>query len=194
MDPLQFTPDPTLTDAIRKGIGVHLQKANGGGSSATARPVAWAEDTPYGTTYSFAEELADQFPGLLNPGTISAQGEAVGEVTFDPLVGVRFYEFVCFGVELPAGTKLYTHPAPRVEVDENRLISLPNNDAVPAPTRIEPGNLFLWNWAAMQEYARTCVEADRAALTAALNKKADDVIARWIDEVVNAQTPEAGRG
>ena len=34
---------------------------------------------------------------------------------------------------------------------------LPINDAVPAPTQIQPGNLFLWNWAAMQEYARTCI-------------------------------------
>lgn len=49
------------------------------------------------------------------------------------------------------------------EVEENRLISLPNNDAVPAATRIEPGNLFLWNWTAMQDYGRACVEADRIA-------------------------------
>jgi hypothetical protein len=34
---------------------------------------------------------------------------------------------------------------------------LPINDAVPAPTKIEPGNLFLWNWRQMQVYAQACV-------------------------------------
>lgn len=36
-------------------------------------------------------------------------------------------------------------------------VDLPINDAVPSPTQIQPGNLFLWNWTAMQEYARTCI-------------------------------------
>lgn len=34
---------------------------------------------------------------------------------------------------------------------------LPINDAIPAPTQIQPGNLFLWDWRAMQQYGRTCI-------------------------------------
>lgn len=46
----------------------------------------------------------------------------------------------------------------KVEQRDRELgFDLPINDAVPAPTKIEPGNLFLWNWRAMQEYARTCI-------------------------------------
>lgn len=38
------------------------------------------------------------------------------------------------------------------------LHELPINDAVPAPTVINPGNQFLWNWRAMQQYARTAID------------------------------------
>lgn len=40
---------------------------------------------------------------------------------------------------------------------------LPINDAVPAPTKIEPGNLFMWNWRQMQVYAQACVAHATAA-------------------------------
>lgn len=43
---------------------------------------------------------------------------------------------------------------------------LPINDAVPAPTKIEPGNLFLWNWRQMQVYAQACVAHAVAPLQA----------------------------
>ena len=43
---------------------------------------------------------------------------------------------------------------------------LPINDAVPAPTKIEPGNLFLWNWRQMQVYAQACVAHATAPLQA----------------------------
>ncbi len=40
-------------------------------------PVAWAHDTPYGRTYSFADELGDAFPGLLNrPAPESPEADA----------------------------------------------------------------------------------------------------------------------
>ena len=38
---------------------------------------------------------------------IPSRMREVGEVVFDPLVDVRFYESVCYGVDLPAGTKLF---------------------------------------------------------------------------------------
>ena len=43
---------------------------------------------------------------------IAAQGEAVGEVAFDPLVEVHWYANCGFGCDIPAGTKLYTAPTP----------------------------------------------------------------------------------
>ena len=43
---------------------------------------------------------------------------------------------------------------------------LPINDAVPAPTKIEPGNQFLWNWRQMQVYAQACVAHATAPLQA----------------------------
>lgn len=45
---------------------------------------------------------------------------------------------------------------------ERTTDGLPINDAVPAPTRINAGNEFLWNWRAMQEYALRCVEDSKA--------------------------------
>lgn len=41
--------------------------------------------------------------------------------------------------------------------------SLPINDSVPAPTKVLPGNEFLWNWRAMQQYGFTCMAHARQA-------------------------------
>lgn len=53
-------------------------------------------------------------------------------------------------------------PAPDQYPDAGKMVGesldgLPINDAVPAPTEIRPGNLFLWNWRAMQQYGRACI-------------------------------------
>jgi hypothetical protein len=55
---------------------------------------------------------------------------------------------------------------------------LPINDAVPAPTKIEPGNLFLWNWRQMQVYAQACV----AHATAARDAEVEALRARLAED------------
>lgn len=63
---------------------------------------------------------------------------------------------------------------------------LPINDAVPAPTKIEPGNLFLWNWRQMQVYAQACVAHATAPLQAEIEAlRAEVASAQQMTETVH---------
>jgi chromosome segregation ATPase len=60
---------------------------------------------------------------------------------------------------------------------------LPINDAVPAPTKIEPGNLFLWNWRQMQVYAQACVAHATAPLLAEIEALREQLRLSTVDQV-----------
>jgi hypothetical protein len=66
---------------------------------------------------------------------------------------------------------------------------LPINDAVLAPTKIEPGNLFLWNWRQMQVYAQACVAhatASKDAEIEALRAEVERVTCELMDAITRA--------
>lgn len=101
MEPLDFKPDPTLTDGIRKGIAAHLEKANaddGGAFAISGEVVEIGDDetgqprivvhttrdeikaSPTSLLFRRVKVTAETAPRAEAESTLSAQGEAVGEV------------------------------------------------------------------------------------------------------------------
>lgn len=201
MDPLQFTPDPTLTDAIRKGIGAHLEKANAdsGGAHAISGEVVEIGDDETGQpriVVHTTREAIKAYPTLLLFRRVTVAAELVGMLRTDSAdcAGVakpiddslhaaedgadtvawqvwhdedgwsatserNVAEYRAKGIKVRA---LYTHPSPRVEVDE-AMVERGLNAVGPGGARVKA-------WLPMSDESARIIMG--IALTAALKPEA----------------------